>query len=47
VLAAEPRAVAEIKGLLAGAADRSYDAQDRAEREAQTRRLRELTGAGE
>jgi enoyl-CoA hydratase/carnithine racemase len=45
VLAADRNAVAEIKALLAGATDRSYAEQDRAEREAQTRRLRELTGA--
>ncbi|MGX6607816.1 enoyl-CoA hydratase/isomerase family protein [Micromonosporaceae bacterium Da 78-11] len=47
VLAADRNAVTEIKGLLAGAPLRSYAEQDRAEREAQTRRLRELTGAGE
>jgi enoyl-CoA hydratase/carnithine racemase len=47
VLAADRGAVAEIKGLLAGAADRSYADQDRAEREAQTRRLRDLAGIGE
>jgi len=45
VLAADRNAVAEIKALLAGATDRSYAEQDRAEREAQTRRLRDLTGA--
>jgi enoyl-CoA hydratase/carnithine racemase len=45
VLAADPGAVAEIKGLLAGALLRSYPEQDRAEREAQTRRLRDLTGS--
>ena len=45
VLAADRGAVAEIKALLAGATDRSYAEQDRAEREAQTRRLRDLTGA--
>ena len=44
VLAADPGAVAEIKALLAGASDRSYAEQDRAEREAQTRRLRDLVG---
>ncbi|GAB2589078.1 enoyl-CoA hydratase [Paractinoplanes abujensis] len=43
VLAADRGAVAEIKALLSGAALRSYDEQDRAEREAQTRRLRDLT----
>jgi enoyl-CoA hydratase/carnithine racemase len=47
VLAADPAAAAEIKGLLSGAGQRSYQEQDRAEREAQTRRLRELLGAGE
>jgi enoyl-CoA hydratase/carnithine racemase len=45
VLAADQGAVAEIKALLAGATGRSYAEQDRAEREAQTRRLRDLTGA--
>ena len=44
VLAADRGAVAEIKGLFAGALPRSYAEQDRAEREAQTRRLRELAG---
>lgn len=44
VLSADRGAVAEIKALLAGAADRSYAEQDRAEREAQTRRLRTLAG---
>lgn len=47
VLAAPRDAVVEIKALLAGAADRSYEAQLRAEREAQTRRLRDLAGLGE
>ncbi|HEV8567114.1 MAG TPA: enoyl-CoA hydratase/isomerase family protein [Actinoplanes sp.] len=47
VLAAKPGAVAEIKALIAGASGRSYADQDRAEREAQTRRLRELAGTGE
>jgi enoyl-CoA hydratase/carnithine racemase len=47
VLAAPRDAVVEIKALLAGAAGRSYDAQLRAEREAQTRRLRDLAGLGE
>ncbi|MGW4946611.1 enoyl-CoA hydratase/isomerase family protein [Actinoplanes sp. NPDC004185] len=45
VLAADQGAVAEIKALLAGATGRSYAEQDRAEREAQTRRLRDLLGA--
>jgi enoyl-CoA hydratase/carnithine racemase len=44
VLAADRGAVAEIKALLAGAPNRSYPEQDRAEREAQTRRLRDLMG---
>ncbi|MBB3093680.1 enoyl-CoA hydratase/carnithine racemase [Actinoplanes campanulatus] len=47
VLAADGGAVAEIKGLLAGAPLRSYAEQDRAEREAQTRRLSDLLGSGE
>jgi enoyl-CoA hydratase/carnithine racemase len=47
VLAGPRDAVVEIKALLAGAADRSYEAQLRAEREAQTRRLRDLAGLGE
>jgi enoyl-CoA hydratase/carnithine racemase len=47
VLAGERAAVAEIKALLAGAAGRSHAEQQRAEREAQTRRLRELAGLGE
>jgi len=47
VLAADAGAVAEVKALLAGATDRTYADQDRAEREAQTRRLRDLAGTGE
>ena len=47
VLAADPGAVAEIKGLLTGVGQRSYQEQDRAEREAQTRRLRDLAGVEE
>jgi enoyl-CoA hydratase/carnithine racemase len=47
VLAADQHAVAEIKALLTGATTRSYEQQDRAEREAQTRRIRELLGPGE
>jgi enoyl-CoA hydratase/carnithine racemase len=47
VLTADSAAVAEIKALVAGASQRSYAEQDRAEREAQTRRLRDLLGAGE
>lgn len=44
VLDADPGAVAEIKALIGGALGRTYAEQDRAEREAQTRRLRELAG---
>ena len=47
VLAANRDATVEIKALLAGAAARSYPDQDRAEREAQTRRLADLAGRGE
>jgi enoyl-CoA hydratase/carnithine racemase len=47
VLAGPRAAVAEIKALLGGAADRSYVEQDAAERAAQVRRLRELAGVGE
>ena len=47
VLAADRGAVSEIKALLAGVSTRSYEQQDRAEREAQTRRIRELLGPGE
>ncbi|HEU4421482.1 MAG TPA: enoyl-CoA hydratase/isomerase family protein [Pilimelia sp.] len=47
VLAGRRDAVVEIKALLAGAAERSYADQDRAEREAQTRRLHDLAGVGE
>lgn len=47
VLAADRDAVIEIKGLLTGAAVRSYPEQARAEREAQVRRLRDLAGLGE
>lgn len=42
VLSADRDAVAEIKALVAGAGGRTYEAQDRAEREAQTRRLADL-----
>jgi enoyl-CoA hydratase/carnithine racemase len=47
VLTAPTGAVAEIKALVTGASERSYAEQDRAEREAQTRRLRDLSGTGE
>ncbi|MBG0563606.1 enoyl-CoA hydratase/isomerase family protein [Actinoplanes aureus] len=47
VLAGDAGAVSEIKALLTGASARTYAEQDRAEREAQTRRLSELLGSGE
>ncbi|MFC0530697.1 enoyl-CoA hydratase/isomerase family protein [Phytohabitans kaempferiae] len=47
VLASPRDAVVEVKALLAGAADRTYEAQDLAEREAQVRRFRDLAGLGE
>jgi enoyl-CoA hydratase/carnithine racemase len=47
ILAGNRDAVIEIKALLAGAAGRSPTDQQRAEREAQTRRLRDLAGVGE
>nr|WP_205807668.1 enoyl-CoA hydratase/isomerase family protein [Micromonospora sp. HNM0581] len=47
LLAHHRDAVIEIKALLAGAAGRTHAAQQRAEREAQTRRLRDLAGQGE
>jgi enoyl-CoA hydratase/carnithine racemase len=47
VLSAPRDAVIEIKALLAGAARRTPVDQQRAEREAQTRRLRDLAGVGE
>jgi enoyl-CoA hydratase/carnithine racemase len=47
VLSADAGAVAEIKALISGALLRTYPDQDRAEREAQTRRIKELLGAGE
>jgi enoyl-CoA hydratase/carnithine racemase len=47
VLAGARDAVVEIKALVAGAAARDHDAQLRAEREAQLRRLRDLAGAGD
>lgn len=47
VLAADRNTAIEIKALLAGAAARGYPEQERAEREAQVRRLRDLAGAGE
>ncbi|WP_341716744.1 enoyl-CoA hydratase/isomerase family protein [Micromonospora sp. FIMYZ51] len=47
LLANNRDAVVEIKALLAGAAGRTHAEQQRAEREAQTRRLRDLAGRGE
>ena len=47
VLAGDRNAVIEIKALLAGAAGRSPSEQQRAEREAQLRRLSDLAGQGE
>ena len=47
VLSAAPGAVAEIKALLSGVGSRSYAEQERAEREAQVRRIREIAGYGE
>lgn len=47
VLAGPRDAVIEIKALLAAAAGRTYPDQERAEREAQVRRLRDLAGLGE
>jgi enoyl-CoA hydratase/carnithine racemase len=47
ILAGNRDAVVEIKALLAGATGRSPADQLRVEREAQTRRLRDLAGAGD
>jgi enoyl-CoA hydratase/carnithine racemase len=47
VLAGSRDAVVEIKALLLGAGDRSYEVQFAAERAAQVRRLRDLAGLGE
>ncbi len=47
VLAAPRDAVVEIKALLAAAGGRNHAEQQRAEREAQTRRVRDLGGLGE
>lgn len=47
VLAAPRDAVIETKALLAGALERSYEAQRAAERAAQGRRLRDLAGLGD
>ncbi len=47
VLAPPRDAVVETKALLLGARARSYDEQLSAEREAQTRRLRDLAGLGD
>jgi enoyl-CoA hydratase/carnithine racemase len=47
ILAGARDAVVEIKALLRGAGDRTAEAQLRAEREAQVRRLRDLAGLGD
>ncbi len=47
VLAGNRDAVVEIKALLASAALRSFAEQERLEREAQVRRIRDLAGLGE
>lgn len=47
VLSAPRDAVIEIKALLLAAAGRTFADQERAEREAQVRRLRDLAGSGE
>jgi enoyl-CoA hydratase/carnithine racemase len=47
ILTGNRDAVVEIKALLAGATQRSAADQQRAEREAQVRRLRDLAGVGE
>ena len=47
VLAGPRDAVVEIKALLSGAAGHSFEEQESAERNAQLRRLRDLTGTGE
>lgn len=47
VLAAPRDAAVEIKALLSGAAGRTYAEQERAEREAQVRRIRDLARVGE
>ncbi|WP_020521112.1 enoyl-CoA hydratase/isomerase family protein [Catelliglobosispora koreensis] len=47
LLAGNRDAVVEIKALLSGAAGRSFDDQQRFEREAQVRRIRDLAGLGE
>jgi len=47
VLAGNRDAVVEIKALLAGASGRDFAEQERFEREAQVRRIRDLAGLGE
>lgn len=47
IIAAPRDAVVEIKALLAAAAGRSFAEQEKAEREAQVRRIRDLVGLGE
>lgn len=47
LLAGNRDAVVEIKALIAGASGRSYADQERSEREAQVRRIRDIAGLGE
>jgi enoyl-CoA hydratase/carnithine racemase len=47
LLAGHRDAVIEIKALLLAAMGRGFPEQERAEREAQTRRIRDLAGIGE
>ncbi|HCT77184.1 MAG TPA: enoyl-CoA hydratase [Micromonosporaceae bacterium] len=47
LIAGNRDAIVEIKGLLLGAGERSGAEQERLEREAQTRRIRDLAGIGE
>jgi enoyl-CoA hydratase/carnithine racemase len=47
LLAAPRDALIETKALLRGAQDRTYDAQRAAERQSQSRRLRDLAGLGD
>ncbi|WP_433282105.1 enoyl-CoA hydratase/isomerase family protein [Micromonospora sp. CA-244673] len=47
LLANNRDAIVEVKALLAGAGGRTHAEQQRAEREAQTRRIRDLAGRGE
>ncbi|HEX6871460.1 MAG TPA: enoyl-CoA hydratase/isomerase family protein [Micromonosporaceae bacterium] len=47
ILSAHRDAIVEIKALLTQAADRTFADQERAEREAQVRRIRDLIGQGD